>query len=53
MIKDISKTIKNKEKEQKIGLLGMLLVTLGARLLGYLLTDKGKIRAVEGTIKAG
>ena len=31
----------------------MLLVTLGARLLGNPLTDKGKIRAVEGTIKAG
>ena len=31
----------------------MLLGTLGASLLGKLLTDKGTIRAVEGTIRAG
>ena len=31
----------------------MLLVTLGASLLGSLLTGKGKIRADESTIRAG
>ena len=31
----------------------MLLSTLGASLLGNLLTGKGKIRAGEGTIKGG
>ena len=31
----------------------MLLGTLGASLLGNLLTSKGKIRAGKGTIRAG
>ena len=31
----------------------MLLGTFGPRLLGNLLTDKGTIRASEGTIRAG
>ena len=31
----------------------MLLGTLGASLLGNLLTDKDTIRAFEGTIRAG
>ena len=31
----------------------MLLGTLGASLIGNLLTGKGKIRAGEGTITAG
>ena len=30
----------------------MLLGTLGARLLGFLLTGKGVIQAFEGTIRA-
>ena len=51
LIKDVSKTIKN-EKEQKGGFLGMLLRTLGARLLGNLLTGKRVMRAGEGTIRA-
>ena len=42
-----------KQKKQKGGLLGMLLGTLGASLLGSLLTGKGTIRAGEGTIRAG
>ena len=53
LIKDVSETIKNEEKEQKGGFLGMLLGTLGASLLRNLLTDKGTIRAGEGTIRAG
>ena len=51
--KGVSKTIKNKAKEQKEGFLGMLLDTLGASLLGNLLTVKGTIKAGKGTIRAG
>ena len=40
LIKGVSKTIKNEAKEQKGGFIGMLLGTLGASLLGNLLTDK-------------
>ena len=53
MIKEVSKTIKNKVKEQKGGFLGMLLGTLGANLLGNLLTNKNIIRAGERTFRAG
>ena len=53
LIKGISETIKNEAKEQKGGFLGMLLGTLGASLLGNLLTAKGTIRANEGTFRAG
>ena len=45
LLRRISEAIENEAKEQKGGLLGMLLGTLGARLLGNLLTDKGTIRA--------
>ena len=38
LIKDISETIQNEAKEQKGGFLGMLLGTLGASLLGNVLT---------------
>ena len=51
--KDVSKTIKNEAKEQKEGFLGMLLDTLGASLLGNLLTVKDTIKAGKGTIRAG
>ena len=51
LIQGVSKTIKNETKEQKGGFLGMLLETLGASLLGNLLTGKCTIRAVEGTIR--
>ena len=44
--KRLSETIKNEAKEEKEGLLGMLLGTLGASLLGNLLTGKGRIRQV-------
>ena len=49
LIKGVSKTIKN---EAKGGFLGMLSGTVGASLLGNLLTGKGTIRAGEGTIRA-
>ena len=52
-MKGVSKTIKNEAKEQREGFLGMLLGTLGASLLGNLLTGKGTIRTGEGTIRAG
>ena len=50
LIKEISKTIKNETKEGKGRFLSMLLGSLGANLLGNLLTDKGVIRAFEGVI---
>ena len=53
LIKDISNTNKNKAKEQKGGFLGMIIGTLGASLLGSLLTDKVTIRASIGTVRAG
>ena len=53
LIRRISKAIENEAEEQKGGLLGMLLGTLGTRLLGNLLTDKGTIRAAEGPIRSG
>ena len=53
LIKGVSETIKNEAKEQKGGFVEMLLGTLGASLLGNLLTGKAKIRAGEGAIRAG
>ena len=41
----LSEAIKNEAKKQKGTFLGMLLGSLGASLLGYLLTGKGTIRA--------
>ena len=43
LIKGISKIIKDAVKKQKGGFLKMLLGTLGASLLGNLLTAKGKL----------
>ena len=45
LLKGVSKRIKNETKEQKRGFLSMLLGTLGASLLGNLLTGKGIVRA--------
>ena len=53
LINGVSKTIKNKAKEQKGRFLNMLLGTLGASLLGNLLSDKGIMRAGEETIAVG
>ena len=44
-LKGVTKTIKNKTKEQKGGFLSMLLGTLGASLLGNILEGKGIVRA--------
>ena len=53
LIQGVSEAIKNETKEQKGWLLGMLLGTLGASLLGNLLTGRGLIRASEGTVRTG
>ena len=53
LINGVGKTNKNEAKEQKGGFLGMLIGTLGANLLGNLLTGKGSIRAGEQIIRAG
>ena len=53
LIKVVSKILKNKAKEQKGGFLIMLLVKLGASLLGNLLTGKKAIRADKSTTIAG
>ena len=47
--KGVTKTIKNETKEQKGGFLSMLLGTLGASLLGNVLSRKGAVRAGYGS----
>ena len=51
MLKGVTKTIKNETNEQKGGFLSMLLDTLGASLLGYLLSRKWILRAGYGNKK--
>ena len=54
LLKGVTKTIENETKEQRGGFLSMLFGTLGASLLGNLLTDgKGMMRAGEGIVRAG
>ena len=60
LLKGVTESVQNEVKEQKGGFLSMLLGTLGASLLGNLLTGKGinkkgkEInRAGEGIIRAG
>ena len=57
LLTGIMETVKNEVKEQRGGFLSMLLGSLGASLLGDLLTKnlsgRGVIRAGEGTIRAG
>ena len=48
LLKRITKTIEKESKEQKGGFLSMLLGTLGASLLGNLLSGKGIVRAGYG-----
>ena len=50
LLKGVTKTIENETKEQRAGFLSMLLGTLGASLLGSLLTGKGMLRAGEGSV---
>ena len=54
LLKGVSKTIENETNEQRGGFLSMLLDTLGASLLGNLLTGgKGMMRAGDGIVCAG
>ena len=57
LLKGVSETIQHETEEQRGGFLSMLLGTLGASLLGDVLSKslsrKGVIRAGEGTIRAG
>ena len=53
LLKGVKKTIKNETKEQRGGFLSMLLGTLGASLLGNLLSGKGIMRAGEGIVRVG
>ena len=53
LLEGVSKTIENETKEQRGGFLSMFLGTLGASLLGILLTGKGMMRAGEAIIRAG
>ena len=56
LLKGVSETIQHEAKEQRGGFLSMLLGTLGAYLLGDILSKglsgKGVIRVGEGTIIA-
>ena len=45
MLQGLSETIQNEVKEWKGGFVSMLLDTLGASLLGYILAGKGTNRA--------
>ena len=57
LLKGVSETIQHEVKEQRGGFRSMLLGTLGASLLGDVLSKglsgRGVIRASEGTIRAG
>ena len=60
LLKGITESVQNEIKKQKGGFLSMLLGTLGASLLGNLLTGKGVNkkgngihRAGEGIVRAG
>ena len=48
LLKGVTESIQNEVKEQKDGFLSMLLGTLGASLLGNLLTSKGALHAGKG-----
>ena len=53
LIKDVSETIKKKQKNQKGVFFGILLGTSGANFLDNLLIRKRVMRADKGTIRAG
>ena len=54
LLKGVSKTIENENKEQRGGFLSIFSGTLGASLLGNLLTGgKGIMRGGDGTVRAG
>ena len=49
LLLEVSETIKSEAKEQKGGFFSMILVTLGASLLGNVSTGKGIVRAGHGS----
>ena len=57
LLKGVGETIQHEAKEQRGGIRSMLLGTLGASLLGDVLSKglsgRGVIRAGEGTVRAG
>ena len=53
LLKGVSKTTQNEAKEKKGGFLSMLIVALGANLLGSMLAGKETIRAGERIRRAG
>ena len=53
LLEGVSEAIQNEAKERKGAFLSMLLVTLGARLLGNILAVKGINRTREGFLRAG
>ena len=53
LLKEGTETVRNEVKEQKARFLSMLLGTLGASLLGNILTGRGTNRAGEGIVRAG
>ena len=53
LLKGVTESVQNEVKEQKGGFLSMLLGTLGASLLGNLLTGKGVNRKGKGIHRAG
>ena len=53
LLEGASKTNKNEANKQKQGFISMLLGTLGASLLGNILSNKGVIRAGEITARVG
>ena len=53
LLKWVSETVQNEAREQKGAFLSMLLVTLGASLLGNILAAKGINRTGEGVVRAG
>ena len=53
LLKRVTESVQNEAKEQRGGFLSMLLGTLGAILLGNLLTGKGVNKKVKGIYRAG
>ena len=53
LLKRVAETVQNEIKEQKGGFLSMFLGTLGASLLGNVLTGRGVNRAGEEVLRAG
>ena len=53
LLKGVTESVQNEVKDQKGGFLSMLLGTLGANLLGNLLTGKGAFHARKAIHRAG